>query len=146
MLTPLTTIIPRPSTLEMPSSPTHPTSLSTSLVQQPVLPAQTASLPSAAATLPLRLKVTFDLLLPLAPSPGTRHSKLAQVAQSAAVYPSPAQGGAINVQAGLTVRGQRLPTLGWASERLMAIFATVRRRGRPSPRPPQTADRDSRLT
>jgi hypothetical protein len=106
-------------------APSHPVPLSASLVQQPVVPAETLPPPSASSTLPLRLKVTFDLLVPSGLSANARGLRLAQVAQAADVYPWPAQGGRIEVRAGLTVRGQRLPALGWASERLRDVFLTV---------------------
>lgn len=110
------------------SPPTYPLSLSVTLIQQPMLPARPTALPRAAFILPLRLKVTVDLLLPFQPASNTRNLKLAQLAKNAAIYPSLMQGGGIDVRADLTVRGRRLPTLGWASERLRDIFLLVRLR------------------
>lgn len=106
--------------------PTHPLSISTVLVQSAAPPLSAGSSSDGSLSLPLRLKSTFNLLLPYPPTPGSQSNfKLARVLEDTLVFPSRQDGGVVEVGLGMSVRGEEVGSLGWVKERTRDLFDSV---------------------
>lgn len=106
--------------------PTHPLSISTVFVQSAAPPLSAARSSDGGLSLPLRLKSTFNLLLPYPPAPGSQSNvKLASVLEDTLVFPSRHDGGVVEVGLGVSVRGEAVVGLGWVKERTKDLFDSV---------------------